>query len=82
MTGEEPAIVATRPQSPIADRLLRWEVILALMLAAVFVANSIATPWFLDIYNLADATYNFSEKAIIASESDRSGLALALPLAR
>ena len=36
------------------------------MLVAVFVVNSIATPWFLDIYNLADATYNFSEKAIIA----------------
>ena len=49
-----------------ADWLLRWEVILVALLVAVFVANSLATPWFLDVYNLADATYNFSEKAIIA----------------
>lgn len=48
------------------SRLFGWEAILAAMLVAVFVVNSIATPWFLDIYNLADATYNFSEKAIIA----------------
>lgn len=48
------------------DMLLGWETILLALLAVVFVANSIATPWFLDIYNLADATYNFSEKAIIA----------------
>ena len=48
------------------SRLYGWEAILAVMLVAVFVVNSIATPWFLDIYNLADATYNFSEKAIIA----------------
>lgn len=59
---------------PIADRLprkasdifLSWEVILLGLLVVVFVANALATPWFLDIYNLADATYNFSEKAIIA----------------
>jgi rhamnose transport system permease protein len=36
------------------------------LLAVVFIANALATPWFLDVYNLADATYNFSEKAIIA----------------
>jgi rhamnose transport system permease protein len=48
------------------SRLLGWEAILAVMLVVVFVVNSVATPWFLDIYNLADATYNFSEKAIIA----------------
>ena len=50
----------------VSSRLYSWEAILAVMLVAVFVVNSIATPWFLDIYNLADATYNFSEKAIIA----------------
>lgn len=49
-----------------ADLLLRWEVMLAALLVLVFVTNALATPWFLDIYNLADATYNFSEKAIIA----------------
>jgi len=57
---------AERPPLRLSDWLLRWEVLLALLLVIVFVANSLATPWFLDIYNLADATYNFSEKAIIA----------------
>ena len=28
--------------------------------------NTLVSPYFLDVYNLADATYNFSEKAIIA----------------
>ncbi|MEM9047997.1 MAG: ABC transporter permease [Pseudomonadota bacterium] len=58
--------VADRLPRKASDILLSWEVILLAMLAAVFVANALATPWFLDIYNLADATYNFSEKAIIA----------------
>lgn len=57
---------AERPPVRILDILLRWEVILAVLLVVVFIANSLATPWFLDAYNLADATYNFSEKAIIA----------------
>ena len=46
--------------------LLSWESTLVLLLIAVFVSNALMTPWFLDVYNLADATYNFSEKAIIA----------------
>ncbi len=46
--------------------LLSWEAVLVLLLVAVFVGNALATPWFLDVYNLADATYNFSEKALIA----------------
>ena len=58
--------VLDRPKHGLTDRLLRWESILLVLLVAVFVANALATPWFLDIYNLADATYNFSEKAIIA----------------
>lgn len=57
---------AERAPFRLRDVLLRWEFLLAALLVIVFVANSMATPWFLDIYNLADATYNFSEKAIIA----------------
>ena len=48
------------------DMLLRWEVILVLLLAATIIVNTIVSPYFLDIFNLADATFNFSEKAIIA----------------
>lgn len=46
--------------------LRRWEAILLVFLGIVFVINSNATPYFLNIYNLADSTFNFSEKAIIA----------------
>lgn len=48
------------------DVLLRWEVILVILLALTIVVNTIISPYFLDIFNLADATFNFSEKAIIA----------------
>jgi rhamnose transport system permease protein len=50
----------------LADRLLRWETILVGLLAAVVIGNTSISPYFLDIYNLSDATYNFSEKAIVA----------------
>lgn len=45
---------------------LSWEAVLVLLLAVVFVANSLATPYFLDPWNLSYATFNFTEKAIIA----------------
>ncbi|WP_229412226.1 MULTISPECIES: ABC transporter permease [Massilia] len=44
----------------------RWESLLAMLFVVVFVANSIALPHFLDLYNLLDGTQNFSEKALIA----------------
>ena len=59
------AIADTAPRS-LADRLLRWESILILLLIAVIAGNTAISPYFLDIYNLSDATYNFSEKAIVA----------------
>jgi rhamnose transport system permease protein len=48
------------------DVLLRWEVILVILLIATIVVNTLVSPYFLDVFNLADATFNFSEKAIIA----------------
>ncbi len=58
--------VADKPPFRTSDLLLRWESILVLLLAAVIVVNTWISPYFLDIYNLSDATFNFSEKAIIA----------------
>ncbi len=46
--------------------LLRWEFILALLLAGVLVMGSVISPYFLDVWTLSDATFNFSEKAIVA----------------
>jgi rhamnose transport system permease protein len=50
-----------------ASRLLRsWEVLLLALAVAIFIANAFASPYFLDPWNLSDATFNFTEKAMIA----------------
>jgi rhamnose transport system permease protein len=53
--------VADRPPVRIADILLRWETVLVLLLIAVIIFNASISPYFLDFYNLSDATFNFSE---------------------
>ena len=64
--GAERYRVADHAPRRLADVLLRWESILVMLLIAVIIGNIVKSPYFLDPYNLADATYNFSEKAIIA----------------
>jgi rhamnose transport system permease protein len=50
-----------------AGRILgSWETLLAAVAIAIFISNSLASPHFLDPWNLSDATYNFTEKAMIA----------------
>lgn len=66
MSAPKRQAVADAAPRRIADRLLRWESILVALLIAVIIGNTIISPYFLDIYNLSDATYNFSEKAIVA----------------
>ena len=48
------------------SRLARWEVFLAAVLVADFVFNALASPYFLDPQTLSDATFNFTEKALVA----------------
>ncbi len=43
-----------------------WEALLLVVALAVFAINSFASPYFLDAWNLSDATFNFTEKAMIA----------------
>src|SRR6218665_1806812 len=43
-----------------------WEVLLFGVAVLIFVFNSLASPYFLNAWNLSDATYNFTEKAMIA----------------
>ncbi|MFC3072526.1 ABC transporter permease [Shinella pollutisoli] len=43
-----------------------WETLLVAVAAAIFLVNSLASPYFLDPWNLSDATFNFTEKAMIA----------------
>ena len=44
----------------------RWEMVLVVLLVAICVVNSIASPYFLDVHNLFDSTQAFTEKAILA----------------
>ena len=43
-----------------------WETLLLAVAIAIFIVNSFASPYFLDPWNLSDATFNFTEKAMIA----------------
>ncbi len=50
-----------------ATRLLKsWESLLAVVVVVIFVTNSFASPYFLDPWSLSDATYNVTEKLMIA----------------
>ncbi|MCM2451999.1 ABC transporter permease [Agrobacterium vitis] len=52
--------------SPIRRLLASWEVLLLGVAVVIFIANALASPYFLDAWNLSDATFNFTEKAMIA----------------
>ena len=43
-----------------------WEALLIVVALAIFAFNSFASPYFLNPWNLSDASFNFTEKAIIA----------------
>lgn len=50
-----------------AYRTLRsWETLLLAVAVGIFILNSFASPYFLNAWNLSDATFNFTEKAMIA----------------
>lgn len=59
-------VVPDRLESRAATMLKSWETLLIFVALAVFVANALASPYFLNPWNLSDATFNFTEKAIIA----------------
>jgi len=55
-----------RLDNPVKSTLLSWESLLVLVAVAIFVANSFASPYFLNAWSLSDLTFNFTEKALIA----------------
>lgn len=59
-------IIPDRLQSPIQRYLKSWETLLLAVAVAIFMANSFSSPYFLNAWNLSDATFNFTEKAMIA----------------
>ncbi|MBM0103872.1 ABC transporter permease [Steroidobacter sp. S1-65] len=50
----------------LSRRLLRWESMLALVLVIEFVCFASLSPYFLNVWTLSDATFNFTERAVIA----------------
>lgn len=46
--------------------VLRWETFLLVVFALVFLGFSYSSPYFLSVWNLSDATFNFTERALIA----------------
>lgn len=58
--------IPDRLESRGARLVKSWETLLAVVALAVFLVNSFASPYFLDPWNLSDATFNFTEKAMIA----------------
>jgi rhamnose transport system permease protein len=50
----------------IADLLMTWELILFVIFIVVIIVNSYLSPYFLDLFNILDTTFNFMEKAIVA----------------
>ena len=66
MTGVPTRAVPDRLQSGLSRFLRSWEALLIAVFVLVFAANAMASPYFLNVWNLSDATFNFTEKAMIA----------------
>jgi rhamnose transport system permease protein len=58
--------IPDRLGTPVGRLLGSWEVLLFGVAVVIFIANSFASPYFLNAWNLSDATFNFTEKAMIA----------------
>jgi len=58
--------IPDRLDSPLKSAIFSWPMLLLLVAIGIFIANSLATPYFLNPWSLSDATFNFTEKALIA----------------
>jgi rhamnose transport system permease protein len=58
--------VPDRLDTPLKGALLSWEMLLVAVALAVFITNSLASPYFLNAWSLSDLTFNFTEKGLIA----------------
>lgn len=61
-----PRCIPDRLDRPLTSAMFSWEALLAAVAIAIFIANSLASPYFLDPWSLSDLTFNFTEKAIVA----------------
>jgi rhamnose transport system permease protein len=58
--------IPDRLDRPLRSALVSWEALLVAVAVAIFIINSFASPYFLDVWSLSDLTFNFTEKALIA----------------
>lgn len=58
--------IPDRLDSPIRAVVYSWPSLLLAVAICLFILNSLASPYFLSPWALSDATFNFTEKAIIA----------------
>ena len=58
--------IPDRLDSPLRAAVFSWPSLLLLVAVVIFIANSLASPYFLSPWSLSDATFNFTEKALIA----------------
>ncbi|KQZ82878.1 branched-chain amino acid ABC transporter permease [Mesorhizobium sp. Root157] len=61
-----PRRIPDRLDKPLKSAVFSWEALLVVVAVAIFIANSLASPYFLDPWSLSDLTFNFTEKAIVA----------------
>ncbi|AYM64346.1 ABC transporter permease [Agrobacterium fabrum] len=64
--SQAPRVIPDKLGTPFSRIMASWEVLLLGVAILIFIANSLASPYFLNAWNLSDATFNFTEKAIIA----------------
>jgi rhamnose transport system permease protein len=58
--------IPDRLDKPFKATVFSWEALLVVVAVAIFIANSFASPYFLDPWSLSDLTFNFTEKGLIA----------------
>lgn len=61
-----PRHLPDRLDSPVKAAILSWEGLLVVVAIAIFITNSLASPYFLNAWSLSDLTFNFTEKGLIA----------------
>lgn len=64
--AQSPRVIPDKLGTPLRRVMASWEVLLLGVAILIFIANSLASPYFLNAWNLSDATFNCTEKAIIA----------------
>ena len=72
MTAAPDRHIPDRLTTPAARALRSWEAVLIAVAIAVFVTNSFASPYFLNAWNLSDATFNFTETDLAGTVLRRS----------